>query len=393
MAKIAVCVALGAAVLLIIALLSGPNGSMENVSSLWSTTSPSIIQSRPILPMPTIKSRMGPQPTMVPVEATDLPPHPSFHLPPHSATLIDDSEPIPSVLSEEQEAEQAVPFWMSWLTPIANLGLALTGAWALFKQQRELQQWNTLGLHGTHEMDGKLEAIQMRAGMSKKQGSFGGRRKKESWLTKAVASIQGFGRGILNFFRGFVRWFKNSPIDVIMLSIFLCSWALWLKPNLTPLFLVQGFSNPLAFLGSGFACFNIYQLYSDIFYVYILGKAYCVMFSPKELAILYGGGTMMGSLLVALSPGAGWMGPTAGTASLLTAFMLKYPGTRMAIPMIPLIFFPMQVRWIGTVLSAVNFYLFAKGVPSGAAFMGGVLFALIRKARKPMIVQDVSLSV
>jgi len=336
---------------------------------------------------------MGPQPTMTSIEATDLLSHSSFHLPPHSATLIEDSEPIAPVFAKEQDTEQKIPLWLSLLTPMANLGLALVGAWALFKQQRELQLWNALKLPGTQDMDGKVEEIQMRAAMSRKQGSFGGRRKKESWLTKAVASIQAFGRGILNFFRGFVRWIKNSPIDVIMLSIFLCSWALWLKPNLTPLFLVEGFSNPLAFLGSGFACFNIYQLYSDIFYVYILGKAYCVMFSPKELAILYGGGTMMGSLLVALSPGAGWMGPTAGTASLLTAFMLKYPGTRMAIPMIPLIFFPMQVRWIGTVLSAVNFYLFAKGVPSGAAFMGGVLFALIRKQRKPMIVQDVSLSV
>lgn len=47
--------------------------------------------------------------------------------------------------------------------------------------------------------------------------------------------------------------------------------------------------------------------------MYILGKAYCVEFSPWELVVLFGGGTFMGSLLVALTPG-GWMGPTQAEA-------------------------------------------------------------------------------
>ena len=42
-------------------------------------------------------------------------------------------------------------------------------------------------------------------------------------------------------------------------------------------------------------------------------------------------------------------------------------------------------------LAAANFYLFSKGVASGASFTGGVLFALLVKRRKAMQTQAVSL--
>ena len=126
--------------------------------------------------------------------------------------------------------------------------------------------------------------------------------------------------------------------------------------------------------------------FSDIFYVYILGKAYMYNYSPNELAFLFFGGTFMGSLLVALGPG-GWMGPTAGTASLLTAFMLQYPGTPMAIPMIPLIFFPFQVRapvpvrrarWAGSPLPCHRSSLFRRASPTPPPPGGGGVPALFK---------------
>jgi len=304
-----------------------------------------------------------------------LPPAPSLALPTLSFAPGSATAP-PSATSDG-------PAWAGWLNPLGSLALGLLGIWRLAHHHADA--WAPLWGPAAGST-----VLQLRAKSGVRKSSYGQR--KPSWWEILVGRVKGAWRWVTSTFWAFVRWVRNSPIDVTMILIFLCSWALWLNPSLEYLFLVQGFRNPLAFLGSGFACFNIYQLYSDIFYVYILGKAYCVDFNPKELAVYYGGGTILGGLLVALTPG-GWMGPTAGTAALLTAFMLRYPGTPMAIPMIPLIFFPFQVRWIGTILAAANFYLFTKGVASGAAFTGGVLFALLLQPRKELKVQEISLSV
>jgi hypothetical protein len=332
-------------------------------------------------------------------------------LTPPSASFGEGSEvPLPEVL-EPQAADASsepdiVVDFLKLLTPAMYAVLSIGAVWQMWRHQTQSSQWAAAGLaaepNRTADATSPVplspavplaaehdpnEPLQLRMA-SGRRSNYG--RQKKNPLEIVWSRIAAFGRGIVNFFNGFVRWVRNHPIDVVMILIFLCSWALWLNPSLEPVFLVQGFRNPLAFIFSGFTCFNIYQLYSDIFYVYILGKAYMYNYSPNELAFLFFGGTFMGSLLVALGPG-GWMGPTAGTASLLTAFMLQYPGTPMAIPMIPLIFFPFQVRWIGTVLAAANFYLFSKGVASGASFTGGVLFALLVKRRKAMQTQAVSL--
>lgn len=308
------------------------------------------------------------------------------------------SNSIPATSSEGAPHSNALA-WLSLVTPVAYMGLSFVALWRMFSTKHLAPatvmtlpsglDWAPLSPLGLGASEEAPMAIQMRAGTGYQGGNYG--RRKPGPFAVALQKAKAVGKWFVNTAKAFGRWVRNSPIDVVMLLIFLCSWALWLNPGLEYLFLTQGFRNPLAFLGSGFSCFNIYQLYSDIFYVYILGKAYCVEFSPKELAVLYGGGTIVGSLLVALTPG-GWMGPTAGTAALLTAFMLRYPGTPMAIPMIPLIFFPFQVRWIGTILALTNFYLFTKGVASGAAFTGGVLFALLLKPRRELSVQDISLS-
>eukprot|EP00667_Euglena_gracilis_P012920 EG_transcript_13308 len=301
-----------------------------------------------------------------------------------AASVVSDTVPTLSAAPRDNldlPAEGA-PLWAHLVTPVAQLllcGVAVA-------RMAQHGQWPSLG--------GPAPAAELQlrasAGMRSRGGDYG--RPKPTLLQVLLGHLRSLGGWVMGVVNGFIRWFRGSPIEVVMILIFLCSWALWINPGLEPLFLVQGFRNPLAFVFSGFACFNIYQLYTDIFYVYILGKAYCVEFSPRELAVLFGGGTFMGSLLVALTPG-GWMGPAAGTAALLTAFMLRYPTTPMAIPMIPLIFFPFQVRWIGTILAAVNFYLWSKGVASGAAFTGGVLFALLLKPRKELSLQDTSLSV
>eukprot|EP00668_Euglena_longa_P031786 GGOE01041041.1.p1 GENE.GGOE01041041.1~~GGOE01041041.1.p1 ORF type:complete len:426 (+),score=93.11 GGOE01041041.1:47-1279(+) len=283
---------------------------------------------------------------------------------------------------------EPIPLWAHLVTPLTLLllcGMAVVRM-ALYGQ------WPAPPWAGATPAPMAPLDLQLRAstGMQSQDGGRGG---EPSWWEACIivtqTTFQDASQWLSDAMEAIADWISNKPIDAAMLAIFVCSVMLWKIPSLESVFLVQGFRNPLAFIMSGFACFNIYQLFSDIFYVYILGKAYCAEFPPDELALLYGGGTMMGSLLVALTPGS-WMGPTAGTAALLTAFMLRHPTTPMAIPMIPLIFFPMQVRWIGTSLAAVNFYLFSKGVASGAAFTGGVLIALLLNPRKELKVRDTS---
>jgi hypothetical protein len=209
--------------------------------------------------------------------------------------------------------------------------------------------------------DGALEPGEPSAiAMSAYYGNM--RRRKKGWLTPVMEWLD-----------------ERHPVHIIFgLNVFF-TMLLWFVPQLMPLFLADGFRNPFGFIASGFCCVNPIALINEIFFFYIVTRPYVSWWTRKEFYSLYIGGTVTGALLIALQNTA-YMGPTAGSAALLTAFMIRNQDHPIAIW--PFVGTAFSMQRVGIVVGLWNLWMFFDNVASSAAFLGGALYAYLHYQRR-----------
>mmetsp|Transcript_13 Transcript_13/g.42 ORF Transcript_13/g.42 Transcript_13/m.42 type:complete len:96 (+) Transcript_13:2-289(+) len=83
----------------------------------------------------------------------------------------------------------------------------------------------------------------------------------------------------------------------------------------------------------------------------------------------------MGALLVALA-GSAHMGPTAGSAAIMAAFVIRNPEHPVAVwPFVDINF---EIKTVAIAVGLLNFYLLLDGSASAGAFLGGALFSALQ---------------
>ena len=145
-----------------------------------------------------------------------------------------------------------------------------------------------------------------------------------------------------------------------------------LVPPLKGLFLVHGFANPVAFVLSGFCCMDLTGLLVEAALLYFVTRPLAMGADLKTFMGLYVGATVMGSLLVAVGPGA-YMGPLAGTAAVWTFFTVRNPSYPVGLPFLGV----HEAKNVMAGLGAIYFMQLMFGAPHAAAFIGGAMWALV----------------
>lgn len=165
------------------------------------------------------------------------------------------------------------------------------------------------------------------------------------------------------------------PVTLVAGINFFTTIFIWFVPQLYPWFIADGFLNPLGFVLSGFTCLNPVHFINEIFYFYIVTRTYVSWWTRREICTLYLGGTATGALLLALT-GSAYMGPTAGSAAILTAFLVRNREHPVAIW--PFVDIQFRMQTVGIGVGLLNLYLLYCGAAVGAAFLGGALFAAVQ---------------
>jgi len=165
------------------------------------------------------------------------------------------------------------------------------------------------------------------------------------------------------------------PAVLVACINIITTFCLWRIPALVPVFMANGLLNPLGLLLSGFACINPVALVNEVFFYYVVTRAYVSWWTRTEFFLLYIGGTIGGALVGALN-GTAYMGPTAGSAALMAAFFVRnqYHPTKVW----PFINLQMPMRTVAIIVGLLDIWLLVDGSAKAAAFLGGTLFAVLQ---------------